>query len=592
MAASQNLEKLLIEAQLFLQDNKVDAAINSLQEILSINPDAVDALRYLALAYVQKKQYEKAISSFELAINLDNNPILNMNLGNVYKLLNDYHAAIKYYEFAIQINPKYAKAHNNLAGLYAELNEYKKALYHYKEALHADPGFTLAHLNLGILLFKNQEIDASVTQFNNVLAIDECNLTAGFYLGLINLAQENLPKSLDFFQEVLQVNPEHVESLVNIGVILLKQNKQQLAIDYFTRALALDENNLEARNNLAATFIHNDRYENALKYYFELLKEDPKNLEYLYNTGVAQMGLGRIDDAVNMFKQVLSIDNKHFGALSNLAAIKMRNRDKCGALELLQKALAVEPNNKTTKFMLQALSQESVETCKEYAADLFNHYALYYDKHMQETLEYKLPQKLWEILHKFHLNNSNNIANFSDGLDLELNASKPVAENANIIFQQTLDLGCGTGLCGNVLKYFSKYLTGVDISEKMLAIAATKEVYEELKTQDILEFLQNDTHTYDLIVCLDVLPYFGSLHQLFNYISARLSHNGIFIFSTEISENTDWSIQESMRFKHAPQYILNLCKENNLIIEYKERVRARKQDNIDLEEMVYVCRRV
>jgi predicted TPR repeat methyltransferase/predicted negative regulator of RcsB-dependent stress response len=568
MGDSQNLDKLLIEAQLSLQDNKIDSAIQSLQEILSLNPNSVDALRYLALAYVQQKQYQEAIASFELAISLDNNPILNMNLANVYKLLNNHAAAIKYYEFAIQINPKYAKAHNNLAGLYTEINEYNKALYHYKEALHADPSFTLAHLNLGILLFKNQEIEPAITQFNNVLAIDERNLTAFFYLGLINLAQENLPKSLEFFQEVLQINPEHVESLVNIGVILLKQNKAQLAIDYFTRALALDENNLEARNNLAATFIHNDRYENALKYYFELLKEDPKNLEYLYNTGVAQMGLGRIDDAINMFRQVLSIDNKHFGALSNLAAIKMRNRDKNGALELLHKALAVEPNNKTTKFMLKALSDEPVETCKEYAADLFNHYALYYDKHMQETLKYKLPRKLWEILHNLNLNNS------------------------DIKFQKTLDLGCGTGLCGDILKSFSQYLIGVDISEKMLAIAATKEVYEQLISRDILEFLQEDKNKYDLIVCLDVLPYFGSLNKFFNYIIERLSNNGILIFSTEISENSDWQIQESMRFKHSPQYILNLCKKNNLLLKYKDRVRARKQDNIDLEEMVYVCFRV
>jgi len=37
---------------------------------------------------------------------------------------------------------------------------------------------------------------------------------------------------------------------------------------------------------------------------------------------------------------------------------------------------------------------------------------------------------------------------------------------------------------------------------------------------------------------------------------------------------------------------LNLCKENNLLLKYKERVGARKQDNIDLEEMVYVYFRV
>lgn len=561
MAAIQNLDKMLIEAQLFLQDNDTDAAIKSLLEILTTNPDSVTALRYLALAYVHKKQYDEAIFTFKKALSIENDPILNMNLANVYKIVNNPEKAIHYYKSAININPKYAKAHNNLAGLYSELNNYQQSLYHYREALHADPSFTIAHLNLGLLFFRNKEIQPAIIQFHNVLAIDESNLTALFYLGLINLAQDKLNEALDLFQKVLQINPEHVESLVNIGVILLKQNKQQLAIDYFTRALALDENNLEAKNNLAATFIHNDRYENALVYYLELLKEYPNNLEYLYNTGVAQMGLGKIDDAINLFKQVLSIDNKHFGALSNLAAIKMRNRDRNGALDLLKKALEVEPSNKTTKFMLQALSHEQVGTCKEYAADLFNHYALYYDKHMQDTLQYKLPQKLWEILNKLKLNNLNLI----------------------------LDLGCGTGLCGDVLKEFSKHLIGVDISSKMLEIAQNKGVYERLVSKDILEFLQEDKNKYDLIVCLDVLPYFGSLNKFFNYTSERLSNNGIFIFSTEISEIDDWQIQESVRFKHAPQYILNLCKENNLLLEYNERVSARKQDNRDLEEIVYVC---
>lgn len=562
MADSQNIEKSLIEARLFLQEDKVDDAIQILQTILVSSPGSSEALRYLALSYVQKKQYEDAIFTFKKALSIDNNPILSMNLANVYKIIGKSQDAIRYYELAIDINPKYAKAHNNLAGLYADLNQYNKSLYHYKEALHADPGFTLAHLNLGILFFRNQEIQPAIMQFNNVLAIDESNVTALFYLGLINLAKDNLVEALEFFQKVLQLNSEHVESLVNIGVTLLKQNKQQLAIDYFTRALALDENNIEARNNLAATFIHNDRYENALKYYFSLLKEEPKNTEYLYNTGVAQMGLGHIDEAINMFNQVLSIDAKHFGALSNLAAIKMRNRDKSGAIILLKRALEVEPTNKTTKFMLKALNLQEVETCNEYAEDLFNHYALYYDKHMQETLQYQLPQKLWEILYKLNLNNLNKI----------------------------LDLGCGTGLCGEVLQIFSKHLVGVDISEKMLAIAASKDIYENLVAKDIVEFLKEDVNTYDLIVALDVLPYFGSLQSLFDYITKRLSPNGMFVFSTEISENCDWQIQESMRFCHATQYIDSLCEANSLLIEYKERIIARKQDNEGLEEILYVCK--
>ena len=437
-------------------------------------------------------------------------------------------------------------------------------MYHYKEALHADPGFTLAHLNLGMLFFKNQEVAPAITQFNNVLAIDERNISAMFYLGLINLADENLEKAAKFFQEVLAVNSEHVESLVNLGVIALKQNKPQVAIDYFTKALALDENNLEARNNLAATFVHNDRYENALKYYENLLKEDPENVEYLYNTGVAQMGLGHIEIAVRMFMQVLEIQGEHFGALSNLAAIKMRNNDKPSAIKLLQRALKVEPNNKTTQFMLQALmqKQEQVATCTDYARDLFNHYAMYYEKHMQETLQYKLPEKLWEILNMLKLES----------------------------FDKVLDLGCGTGLCGDVLKSFTDYLVGVDIADKMLSVAKSKGIYKKLIAADIFEFLGESAEQYDLIIAADVLPYFGSLDSLFASIQSRLSDNGIFIFSTEISAEEQWQVQESIRFSHSPHYISKLCDANNLILEYKEQTIARQQDAQGLEEIIYVCK--
>ena len=44
---------------------------------------------------------------------------------------------------------------------------------------------------------------------------------------------------------------------------------------------------------------------------------------------------------------------------------------------------------------------------------------------------------------------------------------------------QALDLGCGTGLTGIILREIAKHLTGVDIAAKMLAHAKEKEIYDE-----------------------------------------------------------------------------------------------------------------
>ncbi|MDF1758293.1 MAG: tetratricopeptide repeat protein [Legionellaceae bacterium] len=560
---SENLNILLEKAIALQQDNQISEAIGVYQQLLKIDPNYVDGLRYLALCYVQSGESNKAIATFLQALSLKNDPIFHMNLGNIYKRMQNIEKAVYHYQQAIEINPKYAKAHNNLAGLYAGLGNYKQALVEYKEALHSDPSFTLAHLNLGILFFKNQQIVAAETQFNNVLSLDIDNITAQFYLGILLLGKNELDRADILFEKILLKEPEHVETLVNLGVIALKKGKDQSAIDFFTKALILDETNIEARNNLAATFIHNDRYENALMYYDQLLKDNPNNVEYLYNTAVAQMGLGHVGDAEKFFNTVLNLDSKHFGALSNLAAIKMRRGDKQGACVLLERAVAVNPDEKTTQFMLAAISENhhsDTPYCPSYANDLFNHYAMYYEKHMQDTLQYNIPKKLWDVLHQLNV--------------------KQV--------DKALDLGCGTGLSGEVLKNFCRHLIGVDISQKMLSIANSKDIFDKLIEAEALTFIKEDIEIYQLIVAADVLPYFASLDELFISLKPRLSQDGFFIFTAEISDSEPWVLQETIRYSHNPNYIGGLCEKYGYKVEYEEKTIARKHEDSNLEVMLYV----
>ena len=557
-------KNLINKAHNFLQENRTNDAIQIYKELLIKYPSDCDLMRYLALSYVQNGEIEKAIVTFNSALSFKDDSIIHMNLANVYKSNGNIEKAIAHYQKAIEITPKYAKAQNNLASLYASIGDYPNALRSYRDALHSDPSFILAHLNLGILLFKNQELLAAETQFKNVLSIDDANISAQFYLGLLNINRDDLDAAQKFFSSILTKDAGHVESLVNLGVISLKQGKDQIAVDYFTKALAFDNSNLEARNNLAAIFIHNDRYENALKYYVSLLAEDPNNIEYLYNTGVAKMGLGHIHEATNLFLNVLSIENQHFGAISNLAAIKMRISDRAAACDLLKRALEIKPDDATTKFMLSAISQKdkNITHCPTYATDLFNHYAMYYEKHMQDTLEYSLPNEIWKILH-------------------ELNIPK---------VSKALDLGCGTGLLGEIIKPFCQKLIGVDIATKMLSVAKNKEIYDELIEDEALTFLLKYQNKYDLIIAADVLPYFSALDDLFKAIKDSINENGLFIYSIEISEDASWKLQESIRYCHNPEYINTLIEIYNGEPLLSKKITARKQSGQNLKEIIYAIK--
>src|SRR4029450_3384975 len=54
-----------------------------------------------------------------------------------------------------------------------------------------------------------------------------------------------------------------------------------------------------------------------------------------------------------------------------------------------------------------------------------------------------------------------------------------------------LDAGCGTGLCGPLLAPYARRLVGVDLSERMLAQARTRGVYDELVKGELTAYLRN-----------------------------------------------------------------------------------------------------
>jgi predicted TPR repeat methyltransferase len=309
--------------------------------------------------------------------------------------------------------------------------------------------------------------------------------------------------------------------------------------------------------------MHHDRFENALTHYTDLLKRSPQNPEYLYNAGVAQMALGHLQEARQNFETLLTLHPHHFAALSNLAAIFIRLGQREFAIQLLQRALDINPQDSTTQFMLHALtgSEKHAAESPEYVINLFNQYALHYDHHLQKTLQYSLPHHITRVLHQLSAHH----------------------------LQHVLDLGCGTGLTGIVLREFSQHLTGVDLAQKMLSQAREKCIYDELVESEIRTFLANDAQEYALIVAADVLPYLGALEILFEHIAPRLTSAGMFLFTTEISQEARWQLQPNARFAHHPTYLHELCTHHDLVLIHQEQVIARHQDHHPVQTMLYAA---
>ena len=75
------------------------------------------------------------------------------------------------------------------------------------------------------------------------------------------------------------------------------------------------------------------------------------------------------------------------------------------------------------------------------------------------------------------------------------------------MYEHCLDLGCGTGLAGKFFRCACTKLTGVDLSEKMIARAADKNIYDALIADDVIRFLEQEKEQYDLLIAADLQLY-------------------------------------------------------------------------------------
>ncbi len=99
-----------------------------------------------------------------------------------------------------------------------------------------------------------------------------------------------------------------------------------------------------------------------------------------------------------------------------------------------------------------------------------------------------------------------------------------------------LDVGCGTGTQCNDLANNVKHITGIDISNKLLAIAEMRKVEREIKN---VEFVQTtifderfESGSFNVVMAFYMLHFCEDIDEVFRRIYDLLKPGGLFILET------------------------------------------------------------
>lgn len=119
------------EAQAYLQDGRLDDAMQVLDALLAADPGEPRARFTRGLVLVRQGRQDEAIQVFkDLAVDFPELPEPYNNLAVLFAAKGDYDAARDALLAAIQTHPSYATAHENLGDIYARMAAaaYDKAL--------------------------------------------------------------------------------------------------------------------------------------------------------------------------------------------------------------------------------------------------------------------------------------------------------------------------------------------------------------------------------------------------------------------------------------------------------------------------------
>lgn len=101
-----------------------------------------------------------------------------------------------------------------------------------------------------------------------------------------------------------------------------------------------------------------------------------------------------------------------------------------------------------------------------------------------------------------------------------------------------LDIGVGTGQTSKIFIDQEANVTGIDISEKMLAVAKSKFKFKKLIKHDIEQGLINlfPQEKFDIIVAVGILEFIEDIKKTLGEMKQLLKKDGLIVFTYEIFE--------------------------------------------------------
>ena len=479
----------------------------------------------------------------------------------------DFARAQALYDEVLAADPRNFDALHLSGVLARQRGDAERALALIGQAIAIDDGKAIAHCNLGVALQDLRRHADALASFERALALQPRYPMAHSNRGNALRKLGRTEEALDSYAAALSVQPDYAEALCNRGAALQELARHEEALDDFGAALSARRAYPEALHGAANSLLALGEAGQALEGFERALKLRPDYAEAWCARGSLLLRAQDFDEALASFQHALDIRNDYARAQLGMANTLRAMQRVPEAVAAYEQALSLGADPEVVGYMLAALGAQQAPSSSPaaYVQGLFDQYAGRFDRHLVEVLQYRTPALLADALRRSALQSV---------------AAEPVHD--------VLDLGCGTGLCGALLRPLARTLEGVDLSPRMLERARELGIYDALHCAEMTEFLRARPASADLVVAADVFVYAGDLSAVFAAARAALRRGGQLAFSVEALADGEFALRASGRYAHSEAYLRSCAAAHGFAVTAMESCVLRKEHSADIAGLLAV----
>lgn len=314
------------QAVALTNNGKTEEAIKLCSEILTANPDHLDAIQM------------KAIHVFRLG---------------------DQDVAIALLKTAAEKHPDNFNLQLNLGELYRLKNEWQNAEHHFTKTIAINPDFPMAYYNKGKLKLQQQQGYEAAQLFQKVLTIEANNASAHFQLANAYLMINERSSAIASYEKAMAINPHDIQLLMTLVEVQKKAKNYPAAITALD--LYLNRNPQSEKAWLEKGQLHQKL--NQIKPAFEALdkarKSNPENPKTLLRFAEVLSDIGKVSDALTAYQRALKLSPEDPEILNNYGGLLLENKQYEEAITWLKKSAQINPNNHSASVNM-GLAYESI----------------------------------------------------------------------------------------------------------------------------------------------------------------------------------------------------------------------------------------